>query len=106
MWEEASWSALGGHFRELGIDADAVFTHPLIRPWRMLDDRENCLLDAELRDGRRMSGTIQMRREQWTDDYGQHFDRYVMRTTHWIPSAPEPFALPLAITSPSIMLAA
>ena len=42
-----------------------------------------------LRDGRRMSGTIQMRREQWTDDYGQHFDRYVMRTTHWIPSAPE-----------------
>jgi len=44
-----------------------------------------------LRDGRRMSGTIQMRREQWTDDNGQHFDRYVMRTTHWIPSAPEPF---------------
>ena len=44
-----------------------------------------------LRDGRRMSGTIQMRREQWTDDYGQHFDRYVMRTTHWIPSAPEAF---------------
>src|SRR5215831_19332906 len=44
-----------------------------------------------LRDGRRMSGTIQLRREQWTDDNGQHFDRYVMRTTHWIPSAPEPF---------------
>jgi regulator of sigma E protease len=44
-----------------------------------------------LRDGRRMSGTIQMRREQWTDEYGQHFDRYVMRTTHWIPSAAEPF---------------
>ncbi len=44
-----------------------------------------------LRDGRRMSGTIQMRREQWTDDNGQHFDRYVMRTTHWIPSAPEAF---------------
>jgi regulator of sigma E protease len=44
-----------------------------------------------VRDGRRMSGTIQMRREQWTDDYGQHFDRYVMRTTHWIPSAPEAF---------------
>jgi len=44
-----------------------------------------------LRDGRRMSGTIQLRREQWTDDNGQHFDRYVMRTTHWIPSAAEPF---------------
>jgi len=44
-----------------------------------------------LRDGRRMSGTIQLSREQWTDDNGQHFDRYVMRTTHWIPSAAEPF---------------
>jgi len=44
-----------------------------------------------LREGRRLSGSIQMRREQWTDDAGQHFDRYVMRTTHWIPSSPEPF---------------
>lgn len=37
-----------------------------------------------------MSGTIQMRREQWTDQYGQLFERYVMRTTHWVPAAPEP----------------
>jgi len=44
-----------------------------------------------LREGRRMSGTIQVRREQWTDDYGQDVNRYVMHTTHWIPSAPEPF---------------
>lgn len=42
-----------------------------------------------MREGRRMSGTIQMRREQWEDEYGQHFDRYVMRTQHWIPFAPE-----------------
>src|SRR4051812_27846726 len=41
-------------FRELGIDADAVFDHPLIKPWRTLPDRENCLLDAELVDGRRV----------------------------------------------------
>ncbi len=39
-------------FRELGIDADAVFDHPQIRPWRTLDDRENCTLDATLADGR------------------------------------------------------
>jgi regulator of sigma E protease len=44
-----------------------------------------------LREGRRMSGTIQMRKEQWTDEYGQHFVRHVMRMTHWIPSSPEPF---------------
>jgi len=42
-----------------------------------------------VREGRRMTGTIQMRREQWEDEYGQHFDRYVMRTQHWIPFAPE-----------------
>lgn len=39
-------------FRELGIDAEAVFEHPLIKPWRVLDDRENCTLDATLVDGR------------------------------------------------------
>src|SRR5262249_15479932 len=41
-------------------------------------------------EGRRMSGTFQVRREQWTEEYGQHFDYYVMRTTHWIPLAPDP----------------
>lgn len=40
--------------RELGIDADAVFTHPEIRPWRILADRENCTLDAKLIDGRKI----------------------------------------------------
>jgi regulator of sigma E protease len=44
-----------------------------------------------LREGRRMSGTIQVRREQWTSDSGQDVNRYVMHTTHWIPSAPEPY---------------
>jgi heptose I phosphotransferase len=39
--------------RQLGIDAEAVFSHPLIVPWRTLADRENCTLDAQL-DGRRL----------------------------------------------------
>jgi hypothetical protein len=39
-------------FRELGIDAEAVFAHELIKPWRRLDDRENCTLETTLRDGR------------------------------------------------------
>ena len=34
-------------FRELGIDADAVFDHPQIRAWRTLDDRENCTLGRD-----------------------------------------------------------
>jgi hypothetical protein len=32
-------------FREVGLDAEAVFQHKLIRPWRTLADRENCTLD-------------------------------------------------------------
>jgi lipopolysaccharide kinase (Kdo/WaaP) family protein len=39
-------------FRELGIDADTIFTHELIKPWRTLEDRENCTLETTLRDGR------------------------------------------------------
>jgi hypothetical protein len=38
--------------RELLIDADAIFDHELVKPWRKLPDRENCTLDATLRDGR------------------------------------------------------
>jgi hypothetical protein len=38
--------------RMIGLDADAVFTHPDIRAWRTLSDRENCTLDVALPDGR------------------------------------------------------
>jgi hypothetical protein len=41
-------------FREIGLDAEAIFTHPDIKSWRSLSDRENCLLDATLVDGRRI----------------------------------------------------
>lgn len=41
-------------FRELGLDAEMVFSHELIQPWRKLPDRENCTLDATLIDGRRI----------------------------------------------------
>jgi hypothetical protein len=39
-------------FREIGLDAEAVFDHPLITAWRRLPDRENCTFDATLSDGR------------------------------------------------------
>jgi len=32
-------------FRLVGLDAEAVFDHEQIRPWRTLADRENCTLD-------------------------------------------------------------
>lgn len=40
------------------------------------------------RDGERMSGTFQLRKERWDDDFGQHYERYVFRTTNWQPRAP------------------
>jgi hypothetical protein len=40
--------------RQIGLDAEAVFTHPQIVAWRRLPDRENCTLDTKLGDGRPM----------------------------------------------------
>lgn len=40
--------------RELGIDAESVFTHPDIKVWRSITERENCTLDADLSDGRQI----------------------------------------------------
>jgi regulator of sigma E protease len=37
------------------------------------------------RDGERMAGTFQLRKERWDDEIGQNYERYVFRTTHWQP---------------------
>ncbi len=37
------------------------------------------------RDGERKSGTFQLRQERWDDELGQHYERYVFRSTHWSP---------------------
>jgi hypothetical protein len=37
--------------REVGLDAEAVFSRDDIKPWRTLPDRENCVLDAQRGDG-------------------------------------------------------
>jgi hypothetical protein len=37
--------------REIGLDAEAVFHDPRIKPWRVLEDRENCTLDETRGDG-------------------------------------------------------
>jgi regulator of sigma E protease len=43
------------------------------------------------REGTPMEGVFQLRREEWKDDFGQHYKSYVFRTTHWLPSAPTAF---------------
>jgi len=37
--------------RAIGLDAEAVFSHPQITVWRQLHDRENCTLDGAWPDG-------------------------------------------------------
>jgi regulator of sigma E protease len=54
------------------------------------------------RDGVPMGGSFQLREEQWDDEFGQHFERYVFRTDHWLPPAldrlvPNPHPLIYAI---------
>jgi regulator of sigma E protease len=41
------------------------------------------------RDGEAMGGQFQLRTEQWEDEVGQKTVRYVFRTTHWTPNAPD-----------------
>jgi heptose I phosphotransferase len=35
-----------GLLREMGLDARSVFTHPKIKVWRSIAERENCVLDV------------------------------------------------------------
>ncbi|MDP9152322.1 MAG: RIP metalloprotease RseP [Myxococcota bacterium] len=42
-----------------------------------------------LRDGTPKRGFFQLRKEQWDDEFGQHYERYVFRTDHWLPTAPD-----------------
>ncbi|HZU83034.1 MAG TPA: RIP metalloprotease RseP [Polyangiaceae bacterium] len=39
------------------------------------------------RDGAPMRGFFRLREEQWDDQFGQHYERYVFRTDHWLPIA-------------------
>jgi regulator of sigma E protease len=39
------------------------------------------------RDGVPMAGFFQLGKDQWDDEFGQHFERYVFRTDHWLPTA-------------------
>lgn len=41
------------------------------------------------RGGEPLSGQLQLRKEQWFDELGQHYERYVFHTTHWTPNAPD-----------------
>ena len=52
-------------------------------------DRPHRIDYQAARDGVVRSGTFQVRREDFTDDHGQSFARYVLQIQHWVPLAPE-----------------
>jgi regulator of sigma E protease len=65
-----------------------------VQLWRTMEDELVAGADKmhELvwtRDGSVMRGFFQLRKEQWDDEFGQHFERYVFRTDDWVPTAPD-----------------
>jgi regulator of sigma E protease len=64
------------------------------RLWRTMEDKLVAAADRMhevqwTRDGLAMRGFFQLRNEQWDDPFGQHYERYVFRTDHWLPTAPD-----------------
>jgi regulator of sigma E protease len=77
--EQRMWKVdrRGGH----ALDDTTMLGQLLSEPNRVHDL-------AWTRDGIRMSGTFQLRKERWDDELGQNYERYVFRTTHWMPRVP------------------
>ncbi len=44
-----------------------------------------------LRAGQRRSGTVELRREDYLDEYGEHRPRFFVRMTNWSPTVLEPY---------------
>ena len=64
------------------------------RLWRTMEDELVAGADKErelqwTRDGVPMAGHFRLRKEQWDDDFDTHYERYVFRTDHWLPPAPD-----------------
>ena len=77
------------------------------RLWRTMEDElvagADRMRDLQwTRDGVPMRGFFQLRKEQWDDEFGQHYERYVFRSDDWLPYAadrlvPNPHPLTYAI---------
>ncbi|HSY22807.1 MAG TPA: RIP metalloprotease RseP [Polyangiaceae bacterium] len=75
--------------------------------WRTMEDELVAGADRMhelqwIREGAPMRGFFQLRKEQWDDEFGQHYERYVFRTDDWVPNAtdrlvPNPHPLAYAV---------
>jgi regulator of sigma E protease len=67
-----------------------------VTAWSMLLERLFAAPDRPhvltwMRAGQRKSGTIELRREDWIDEYGEHRPRFFVRATNWSPGVAEPY---------------
>ena len=67
-----------------------------VTAWSMLVERLMAAPDRPhtltwLRDGQRKSGTVELRREDYLDEYGEHRPRFFVRMSNWSPAVPEPY---------------
>src|SRR3954452_8982826 len=75
--------------RQVGLDAEAVFSHPDIKVWRSIPERENCTLDAKL-DGREIRLHIKRYRagRSSKDAARQEVSGIELLDAHGIPTVP------------------
>jgi len=74
----------------LKLDGETVAAWSTFRERVMAQpDRPHRIDYQAARDGVVRSGTFQVRREDFTDDHGQSFSRYVLQIQDWVPLAPE-----------------
>ena len=74
----------------LKLDGEPVAAWSTFRERVMAQpDRPHRIDYQAARDGVVRSGTFQVRREDFTDDHGQSFSRYVLQIQDWVPLAPE-----------------
>lgn len=65
-----------------------------VTAWSMMIERLMATPDRPhvltwLRSAQRKSGTIELRREDYIDEYGEHRPRFFVRISNWSPSVPE-----------------
>ncbi|MFW5741561.1 MAG: site-2 protease family protein, partial [Myxococcota bacterium] len=71
------------------VDGEPVLTWHSFRE-RIEADPEKPHVLTWLRDGRRLSGAVQVRREDWVDEFGAVRSSFVIRAKNWLPLATEP----------------